>query len=106
MTDLGLVGIVDKGEYSAAATYNRGNFVYYNGSTYLCLLDDTHNILPTINTNWRYLAKGFDAFGAVMFNTVQTLSESEQDRARQNINAQGDVFLSVSDGKLCITYND
>jgi len=59
-TDLGLVGIVNKGTYNAAATYNTGMFVLYGGSTWLCIKDNTTNVTPSVaaTTNWQLLALG------------------------------------------------
>lgn len=61
-TSLGLVGIVDKGVYSSAATYVKGNFVYYNGSTWLLKVATATGIEPNENNSatWQYLAKGFN----------------------------------------------
>lgn len=61
MPTLGKVGIVDKGNYSASATYNSGDFVTYNGSTFLAIKDGVKGIAPSDDkTNWKYLAKGFN----------------------------------------------
>lgn len=40
MASLGTVGIADRGNYSASATYVKGNFVYYDGSSWLALKDN------------------------------------------------------------------
>lgn len=59
MTDLGLIGIANRGTYSASATYMKGNFVYYEGSTYLALLDNLTGVTPTPDmVNWQLLAAG------------------------------------------------
>lgn len=61
MPTLGKVGIVDKGNYSASATYNSGDFVTHNGSTFLAIKDGVKGIAPSDDkTNWKYLAKGFN----------------------------------------------
>lgn len=58
-TSLGLVGIVSKGEYSASATYIKGNFVYHNQSTWLCIAETITGSEPSeSNSNWQLLAKG------------------------------------------------
>lgn len=61
MTDLGLVGLVNKGTYSSSTTYMAGNFVYYANSSWLCILDNTKNVTPnsTNTTNWQMLAHGY-----------------------------------------------
>lgn len=61
MTSLGLVGIADKGTYNQDTTYNRGQFVLYNGSTWLALKDNLTGVEPTEGENWKYLARGFAA---------------------------------------------
>ena len=57
-TSLGKVGIVDKGNYSAEVVYNSGDFVLYEGSTWLALKDGLIGIKPTEGENWKYLARG------------------------------------------------
>lgn len=59
-TVLGLVGISNKGTYNSATAYKQGNFVYYNGSTYLCINESgCTGVTPTNDgTNWQYLAVG------------------------------------------------
>lgn len=71
---LGLVGIVNKGDYDPAATYVKGNFVYHMGSTWLCLYDNTSGIEPAESSyNWKYLAKG----SGDMAYKVVTISQSD-----------------------------
>ena len=57
-TSLGKVGIVDKGNYSSEATYNSGDFIFYEGSTWLALRDGLLGVNPTEGENWKYLARG------------------------------------------------
>lgn len=57
-TILGTVGIVSKGNYSASATYYAGNFVYYNGSTFLAKKDNLKGVTPAEGDNWQMLARG------------------------------------------------
>lgn len=91
-TSLGLVGIVDKGVYNSAATYVKGNFVYYDGSTWLCISSTSvTNVEPTeLNSStWKYLAKGFNVLpfeGATESadgtgGTVPTPHAGDQDKA-------------------------
>ena len=60
-TSLGKVGIVDRGDYLQEETYNAGDFVLYNGSTWLALKDGLIGIEPAESENWKYLARGFEA---------------------------------------------
>lgn len=59
-TALGLVGIADKGTYSASVTYKQGNYCYYNGSSYVCVnAKGCTGITPSNDgTNWKFLARG------------------------------------------------
>lgn len=59
MSVLGTVGIADKGIYNAGTTYTTGNFVLYQGSTWLALKDNLTGIEPEEGENWKYLARGF-----------------------------------------------
>jgi hypothetical protein len=61
-TSLGLVGIVSKGDYNSATTYVRGNFVYHNYCSWLCIVATATGIEPTEqnNTTWQLLAKGIN----------------------------------------------
>lgn len=60
MTILGTVGIADKGTYNPATPYKKGNFVLYNGSSWLVLQDELTGITPVDDgVNWKYLARGF-----------------------------------------------
>lgn len=61
-TNLGLVGIVSKGAYDEDVSYVKGNFVYYAGSSYLCISDDgATSITPGTNDQvWQILARGAD----------------------------------------------
>lgn len=59
MTILGEVGIVDKGIYNSDTTYNSGNFVLHNGSTWLAIKDNLTGVTPEEGANWKYLARGF-----------------------------------------------
>jgi len=59
MAPLGTVGIADKGTYNASATYVKGNFVLYEGSSWIALKDNLTGIPPEEGENWKYLARGF-----------------------------------------------
>ena len=58
---LGLVGIVDKGIYNPDETYNKGNFVLHEGSTWLALKDNLQGVEPAEGESWKFLARGFAA---------------------------------------------
>lgn len=71
-TKLGNVGYADKGVYSADATYNKYNVVYYEGSTYVALKDNLHGVTPANGENWRYMAKGFNEASADGITVIDT----------------------------------
>lgn len=58
---LGLVGIVDKGIYNPDETYNKGNFILHEGSTWLALKDKLQGVEPAEGESWKFLARGFAA---------------------------------------------
>ena len=60
-TSLGKVGIVDRGNYLQEEIYNAGDFVLYNGSTWIALKDGILGVEPAEGTEWKYLARGFEA---------------------------------------------
>lgn len=57
---IGRVGPLDRGVYAPDTTYNAGDFVLYEESTYICKVDSTVDITPDENDNWQYFAKGID----------------------------------------------
>lgn len=71
-TKLGNVGYADKEVYSADATYNKYNVVYYEGSTYVALKDNLHGVTPANGENWRYMAKGFNEASADGITVIDT----------------------------------
>lgn len=58
-TKLGTVGIAYKDVYNELETYKYANAVYYNGSTYIALIDNPAGFPSNDGVNWRYLAQGF-----------------------------------------------
>lgn len=71
--NLGKVGIVDKGIFDLNKIYNKCDFVYFKGSTWLALKDNLIGIEPTESENWKYLAKGFEAEFLNMITAIDTL---------------------------------
>jgi len=53
-------GYTARGVYSAGTTYAPYDSVYYNGSTYACILASTGNA-PSNATYWQIMANGFNA---------------------------------------------
>lgn len=58
---LAKIGIVDKGTYVQGTAYSQLDAVYYDGSTYLALIDSPVGIPTNDGVNWRYLARGMYA---------------------------------------------
>lgn len=85
-TSLGKVGIVDRGNYLQEETYNAGDFVLYNGSTWLALKDGLLGAEPAEGTNWKYLARGFEA--EVLSLITATDTSGLLGEAEQQVNAQ------------------
>lgn len=54
-----------KGDYNASTAYKQNDVVYYQGQSYICILDCT-NTLPTVALNWNLMAaKGADGANGV-----------------------------------------
>lgn len=63
-TKLGRVSLVPRGEYDAAATYNRLDIVEYEGSSYLVLADGTAGVTPAAGTFYMLVAEKGDTGAA------------------------------------------
>lgn len=55
---LAKIGISYKGEYVAGTTYSQLDAVYYQGSTYIAVIDGPVGAPSSDGINWRYLAQG------------------------------------------------
>lgn len=55
--NLGRVSLNPRGEYSAAATYNRLDIVSYEGASYLVLADGTTGVTPAAGSSYMLLAE-------------------------------------------------
>ena len=92
MTSLGLVGIADKGTYSAEATYNKGQFVLHDGSTWLALKDNLNGVTPAEGENWKYLARGFAAELLSLVTAIDSQGLSGSQGGRVNAQSLIDVL--------------
>lgn len=87
-------GVVWKGLFSLLNTYQKDDLVKYGRNVYICLVNDTTNILPTVTDNWEmYCEGGQNGSGAgsniiemeagedisCSFDLLQTLSSGEAD---------------------------
>lgn len=74
--NLGRVAMDFKGEYSSSATYNKLDVVTYNGSSYVCNVDNTRGVIPTNTDNWNLLAeKGYTPVRGTDYWTNQDKTE-------------------------------
>ena len=65
-------------EYSGATTYNVDDALFYNGSSYRCILESTGH-LPTDATYWALIAqKGLDGGGGDMLASVYDQAEGAE----------------------------
>lgn len=55
--NLGKVLLIPKGEYDGSTTYEKLDFVTYNGSSYVAK-EETRGNLPTNESYWQLLARG------------------------------------------------
>lgn len=94
MPVLGKVGLVNRGTYSASASYTALDFVLYNGSSYVAL-KNVSGITPSNDgTNWQTLAEGTAASLYLKNNlTYDTAGEYALDAA------QGPVIKGLIDKK-------
>lgn len=62
-----IANLVAKQEYSASATYSKGNFVVYNGNVYVYIADNpASGIVPTNTSYWLYVGlRGDDGIDGV-----------------------------------------
>ena len=89
-TKLGTVGIAYKGVYNELQTYKYANAVYYNGSTYIALIDNPAGFPSNDGVNWRYLAQGF------LQQAISALTVIDESGILGEVNAEVNVqeFLS------------
>lgn len=94
MPVLGKVGLVNRGTYSASATYTALDFVLYNGSSYVAL-KNVKGVAPSNDgTNWQTLAEGTAA--AMYLENTLTYSTAGQ---RALDAAQGPAIKALLDAK-------
>lgn len=86
---LAKLGISYKGDYSEEVTYEQFNAVYYNGSTYIALVDNPTGPPSADGTNWQYMAKGF--VGQII-SSISNLNATDKNGvigdAGETVNAQ------------------
>ena len=80
--NLGKFIMTPRGTYSSTATYNRLDFVLYQGSSYVCKSNNTLNVIPTNTTFWQLLAQAGQA----------TMTESQKQEIISGILSQGVII--------------
>lgn len=83
---LAKLGISYKGDYSETATYEQFNAVYYNGSTYIALVDSPAGPPTADGANWQYMAQGF--LSQVISSLTATDKNGVIGEAGSTVNAQ------------------
>lgn len=97
-TALGVVGYSFKGTYSSTTTYNKYNTVYYNGSTFVCIKDNTINQTPGDDgVYWHLLAEGFDE---TRFHELQAMIISNRFSAPISADDTDATVLADDDGTV------
>lgn len=119
---LGKIAFTWKGDYSASVTYVKNDVVNYNGSSYICLLDGTLNVLPTVVNSWGIFSQGVrsiaTAAGQIVYHNgselvalnagtagqVLTLNSSNIPIWSTPVTRSGQKALALKDSKGFNTY--
>lgn len=91
---LAKLGIVYKGDYDERVTYNQYDAVYYNGSTYIALVDSQAGPPTADGVNWQYMAQGF--LSQVISSLTATDKNGVIGEAGATVNAQ-ELINGISD---------
>ena len=83
---LAKLGIVYKEDYDESVTYNQYDAVYYNGSTYIALVDSPVGPPTADGANWQYMAQGF--LSQVISSLTATDKNGVIGEAGATVNAQ------------------
>ncbi len=68
---LGKVGLLNRGDYDPGATYNAGDYVLSNRSSWVCKVDGTTGVTPAEGVNWQYLAQGMTSVDGLSLDNGQ-----------------------------------
>ncbi|MEK4008324.1 hypothetical protein [Paenibacillus sp. FSL H3-0333] len=85
--------LVHRGDYSATLSYLIRNIVYYNGCTFMCILNTTAGILPTNATYWKKIT-AFNWKGTYNTSTTYQYGDFVIDSASQK------MYLCIKDATL------
>lgn len=98
--NLGQVGFRDRGDYSDEDTYKKWDMVSFEGSTYICSINEQDGLITGMNPfhyplNWKCIAQGGrDGIDGI---------DGERGVVILQENSYG---FTVRDGDLILTYND
>lgn len=99
-TAMGIIGYTFKGTYSSTVTYNRYNTVYYNGSSYVCIKDNTVNQTPEDDgVCWHLIAEGYNE---TLVNELYTMIVNNRFSAPISADDTGAYELADNDGTLIL----
>lgn len=89
-----------RGDYLSTTTYNHGDVVYYDGSAYVCITDNTTNILPSNTAKWKiFVQKGSSVQLIAQRNTVKVNSAvSTVDIGISAFNRNSDALIVHKNG--------
>ena len=87
---LGVIGLRDRGEYDpdVSEPYRYFDFVYYEGSSWLAVVDNPVDPPSDVNSDWKPLAKGFS------------------DAELQVLGVKGDAEIEYRNGYINLTKDD
>lgn len=69
---LAVVGIAYKGDYDSSVTYKKLNAVFYDGSTYVALIDSPVGTPTNDDVNWKFLSRGYTTQNLSALNSLDT----------------------------------
>lgn len=97
MQSLGKVVLTARDEYSSTETYNRLDWVTYEGSSFVCMVDGTQGIIPEPGDTWKLLAKRGDS-GSGSGDMLQEIYDHNKDGTVDRADAVGNAKTSVLEG--------
>ena len=116
--NLGQVGFRDRGDYSDDATYKKWDMVSFEGSTYICSINEQDGLITGMNPfyyplNWKCIAQG-GIDGIDGLDGKDGLDGRDGRDGKDGLTGESGVIvlpdlaysLTIREGDLIITYND
>ena len=85
-------GVIWKGLFSLLNTYQKDDLVKYGRNVYICLVNDTTNILPTVTNNWEMYCEGGQNGSGAGSNIIEM-------EAGEDISCSVDLPQTLSSGE-------